>query len=103
MDKDTFLSKIQEIGSCENQDERLSLLTKLGEDTSKVFDDMDSLNTTLTETKEKLSKSQETNMELFLKVNEQRSQADIQNGSTGIQEEPKKEYKSYKDLAKNYI
>lgn len=102
MDKATFLSKVQEIGTCENQDDRLALLTTLSDEVSKDYDNMETLNTSLNETKEKLTKAQETNMAYFVRLTEQKTPEEILKNSTGVQQEKEKEYKSYNDLIKEY-
>lgn len=111
MDKDTFLSKITEIGTCENQDDRLSLLTELSDGISKMYDDnatnetnykntIDTLNNSLSETKEKLIKSQEKNMEYFLRINSQKTSEQIKEGTTGIKN-PDDHKRSFEDLFKD--
>ena len=51
MDKETFLEKIKEIGSCEDEVTRRSLLADLNDGVSGVFDE----NETLTQTNSELS------------------------------------------------
>ncbi len=79
MDKETFLSKILEVGTITDDVERRTLLTEISDEVSKVYDDMDGLNTTidslktnLTKTNENLEKAQAENMKLFLRVGEQK-------------------------------
>lgn len=98
MDKATFQSKVQEIGTCENQDDRLRMLTELQDEVSKDYDNMDTLNNSLTETKEKLLKAQETNMAYFLRINDQKTPQEMQNNAMGGEKEKEKEYKSYGEL-----
>lgn len=110
MDKNTFIESIKEIGSCEDGIERLNKLTNLQNEVSKIFDDktgleseVEKLKGSITEKDEQIKKANEYAMEMFLKTGEQKTEAQIQSASTGIREEEKKEYKSYKDLAKNYM
>lgn len=74
MDKEQFLSKITEIGACEDDVARRELLAQLQEDAGKDYDEMASLR----QTNETLSTDNETlrsaNMKLFLRVGEQRTQ-----------------------------
>ena len=68
MKKQEFLDKITEIGTCEDDVTRRSLLTALSEEATRVFD----TNDTLTADNEKYKKENEdvrqANMQLFLQV-----------------------------------
>lgn len=93
MDKDALLAKITEIGTCEDQDSRLGLLTELSDGISQVYDNIqtdkatiDTLNSSLSETKEKLIRSQEENMKFFLRLNSQKSSEEQTADSTGIKD-----------------
>jgi hypothetical protein len=104
MDKVTFLSKISEIGTCEDEVERRSLLTTLSDEVSQVFDDyntrqetIDSLNETIEKNKTDMDKLRETNMSLFLRVTENKPQDN--SGSTGIQD-PEPNKRKFEDLFK---
>lgn len=97
MDKNEVIQKIQDIGTCDNQDDRLAMLTELQDEVSKVYDNVDSLNTTLTETKEKLTKAQETNMDFFKRLAKQKEQNPEDDDEP---EEKPKEYKSYEEILK---
>lgn len=110
MDKDKFIEVIKEIGSCEDNVERLEKLTSLQEDISKVFDDkagleteVQTLNDSISKKDEEIEKAQKYAMDMFLKVGETKDENKVQSEKTGIKEEEKKEYKSYKELAKNYL
>lgn len=110
MDKDTFINSIKEIGSCEDKLERLNKLTNLQEEINKVFDDKTGLETevqnlkdSITKKDEEIDKANKYAMDMFLKVGEQKTEGQVQSASTGIKQEEKKEYKSYKELAKNYL
>lgn len=109
MDKNSFIEKINEIGSIEDNVERLNKLTDLKEEMSKVFDDKTGLETEITTLKESITKKDEEilkankyAMDMFLKVGEQKTAAQVQSESTGVKEEPKEEYKSYEELAKQF-
>lgn len=72
MDKQEFLNKITEIGSCEDEVSRRELLTELSDEGTKLFDrnaELDSSNRQLSDDNEKLRSA---NMKLFLKVGESR-------------------------------
>lgn len=105
MDKDTFLSKITEIGTETDDVKRRSLLTEISDSVSSMYDNestlnttIDSLNASLTKANESLQKAQETNMQLFLRVNAQKSEQGVSDDLTGVEKEP--ERLSYEDLFK---
>ena len=70
MDKNTFISKIKEIGSCTDETTRLELLTQLQEDGCSDYDRLAEIETT----NQQLSTDNETlrsaNMKLFLRIGE---------------------------------
>ena len=59
MDKDTFLSRITEIGTVSDDVERRRLLTEVSDEVSKVFDNIDTLNGSIASLNEELTKSKE--------------------------------------------
>lgn len=79
MDKNEFLQAIKEIGTCEDDVQRRTLLTDLQNNVSSVFDD----NITLNERNTSLTADNETlrsaNMKLFLQVGS--DDTDAPNGS----------------------
>lgn len=105
MDKETFLSTIQEIGTCEDIVDIRTKLTDLSDSMSEVFDretelntNIDSLNETINKNNEKIQKLQEANMDFYLKLNAQKTKEQVQAGSTGINPEPNK--RKFEDLFK---
>lgn len=94
MEKQEFLNRITEIGSCEDDVTRRELLTQLSEDASKDYDNL----STLTETNQTLMNDNETlrsaNMKLFLRVGESKEHDEKQ------KEAPRKESekRSYDNL-----
>ena len=78
MDKELFLSKITEIGTCEDDVTRRTLLTELSDEVVSVFDSV----ATLTESNQSLTDANETlrnaNMELFLRVGENKKQDEFE-------------------------
>lgn len=70
MDKNTFLQKIKDIGVCESDVDRRTMLSELEESMGQVFDQ----NEQLTTTNQTLTADNETlrsaNMKLFLRVGE---------------------------------
>jgi hypothetical protein len=73
MDKAEILSRITEIGTCEDEVERRTMLATLSDDVAIVFDE----NATLTEAnntyKGENEKLREANMKLFLRVGEHKT------------------------------
>ena len=93
MDKDTFLSKITEIGTCEDDVQRRTLLAEVSDAVSQVYDDntnhlttIDTLNNTITANNERITKLNEANMSLYLRVTEQKSESQVRQDTTGIRE-----------------
>lgn len=106
MDKDTFLSRITEIGSCEDQAERNSLLANLSDDMTSVFDNFANTNTQINELNETINKNREDisalqkyNMELFKKIGTNKTDAEKTKDSTGI-EQPESNKRKFEDLFK---
>ena len=105
MDKETFLSKIIEIGTIEDDVQRRTLLTEISDAVSEVYDNVDSLNVTidslngnLTKANENLEKAQAENMKLFLRVGEQKTGETLQKEETGLTKDPEK--RKFEDLFK---
>lgn len=110
MDKETFLNKVKEIGSLENDVERRNKLSELSDEVSKVYDNNELLNTTisslnesLTKTNKDLEDAQKANMKLWLKVGEQKTENEVNEGNLGIKKQEPKTYKSYDELAQGFI
>lgn len=105
MDKETFLSKLLEVGTIEDAIERRNILTELTDGIEGVFNDIDNLNTTisslnenLTKTNNDLEKANKANMDLFLRVGSQKSSAEVNSVETGTGKEPEK--RKFEDLFK---
>lgn len=108
MDKETFLNSISDIGKCEDDAERRTLLSNLSDEAVKIFDNQDNLTTqintlndSLTKANEQITKVQGYNMDLYNKLDAQRQGTSFEN-ATGIKKEEPKEYKSFEDLAKSF-
>ena len=106
MDKETFLSKIIEVGTTEDDVARRTILTEITDGVSKVYDDVgvlnttiDSLNTNLSKANDDLSKAQKANMELFLRVGAPKTEAEVNNSNAGVEAEPEK--LKFEDLFKS--
>lgn len=98
MNKEDIINKIKEIGTCENEDERLSKLTDLTTDVENVFNEVDTLNTNITNLNEDLKKvnedlsiAQKANNKLFLQVTEQKSGCETPMTPQG-EDKPKRKY-----------
>lgn len=90
MDKTTLISKITEIGTCEDEATRRELLTQLQEEAGSDYDRLAQLetdNTNLTNDNESLRSA---NMKLFLRVGESRTPED--------EIDPPKTKREFKDL-----
>lgn len=105
-DKDTFLSKVQEIGTCEDDVQRRTMLAELSEGVSKVYDDYSTnqttiteLNNTITKNNEDMEKLRQANMSLFLRVGENKTQTQVTKGSTGV-DTPEPNKRKFEDLFK---
>ena len=106
MELNEFLEKITNIGTCEEASERLTMLSELSEGVTNLYNDydlrqttIDTLNETLKNKDEKMSKLQEANMDLFLRVNAQTSKAEQTKVTTGI-EQPEDNKLKFEDLFK---
>lgn len=97
MDKETFLSRIQEIGTCDDDVLRRESLAELSDELSSIFDslaDVTAQNTNLMNDNEQLRSA---NMKLFLRVGADKTPADIRKNSTGIDDNPAEKLK-FEDL-----
>ena len=110
MDKETFLSKINEIGTCEDEVKRRSLLTEVSDEVVKVYDNsevlsttINTLNETIVKDKAEIDRIQSVNMTLWTQVNAQKSSDEVIENATGVKKEPEKEYKSYDELSTKFI
>lgn len=109
MDKDKFLEKIKEIGTCEDMAQVRTMLTELSDDVTKVYDEVasnkatiETLNDSIKKKDEDNEKLREYNMEMFKRLPVDKTEAEVKANSTGIKEEQPKEYKSYDEIAKNF-
>ena len=95
MNRDDLLNAINQIGTCEDDNARRTMLTTLTENVGKVFDEVDllkqgteSLQNTIKTKDEELQTAQKYNMELFLKVQDQtKNDNSTLERETGIQKE----------------
>lgn len=99
MDKESFLERIKEIGTCEDDIKRRDILTEVSTQIEKLFDESE----TLRSSNEKYAQDNETlreaNMKLFLKANDS-SKKEIDEPTFN---EPEKEYKSYDEISSMFM
>lgn len=96
MDRETFLTRIKEIGTIEDIADLRVKLTELSDDVSVLFE----TNTNLMEENKKYiddnEKLRQANMQLFLRVGADKTEEEIKKDSTGIEEE--KQPRKFEDL-----
>lgn len=104
MDRDTFLSKITEIGTCEDDVQRRTLLTEISDEVSKMYDNADessnnieSLKKDIEKNKEDMEELRKANMELFKRLGAPKTPEEQQKASTGISE-PEEHKRKFEDL-----
>ena len=100
MERKEFEEKIKEIGTCEDEVKRRELLTELNDSAVSVFDDNETLRAENTKQKEENEKLIESNRKYFMRLETQKSARQEREDNTGIEEEEKKEYKSYDEIRK---
>lgn len=87
MDKQAFLDKLTAIGVSEDEVERRTMLSELTDEVTRVYDENSTLtesNKTITEDNEKLRSA---NMQLFLRVGENKTPQEINEDKTGVKEQ----------------
>lgn len=90
MNKTEFVSRIQAIGTCEDDVQRRTLLSELQTECETDYDNLANLeseNTQLNKDKEELQKA---NMQLFLRTTTPTTHAENNPGSEGDNDEPLK-------------
>lgn len=97
MDKQEFLDKLKSIGTTEDDVERRTMLSELTDEVSRIYDENSSLvesNNSYLEDNEKLRSA---NMQLFLRVGDNKSPKEQQEDDTGIKDD-EVEPRKFKDL-----
>lgn len=105
MDRDTFIKTITDIGTCEDDVERRTMLVSLQDEAGKLYDSIDTDKTTINSLNEKIvskdeeiSKLQKHNMDLFLQVGVQKTPEQIRKEETGLEtEKPKRKFEDLFD------
>lgn len=103
MNKEEFIEKIKEAGTCEDIIKVRGLLAEIQDEVSKVYDDSSTLNDTLKKSEEEKETLRKANMDLFLRVGSSKSNEDIIVDETGLHKGKQPEYKSYDEIAKDFI
>lgn len=87
MDKQAFLDKLKSIGTSEDEVERRTMLSELTDEVNRVYDE----NSTLTESNksylEDNEKLRSANMQLFLRVGENKTPEQVNLDTTGVKDE----------------
>lgn len=94
--RESFDDLVQRIGTTEEATERTTLLTELSDNFAPMFQSVEDLTNQNNDLNEKLTKAQERNMELFLRVSG-KSQAEANAELTGNKQTEEKKL-SYDDL-----
>jgi regulator of replication initiation timing len=97
MDKETLISRITEIGTCEDEAQRRELLTAFQEEACNDYDEHETLRTANAELTQANEDLRSANMKLFLRMGEHKSQEEIAK-SKGAEIPPTEEKKDFKDL-----
>lgn len=104
MNKDELLQKIKEIGTIEDDAERREKLVELQDGVTHVFDDYEAAQSDIEHYKESeekykndIQKLREKNMDLFLRVGEERDKKITQENASGIKDD-EPEPRKYEDL-----
>lgn len=104
MDKETFISTIQEIGNCEDVVERRTKLLNLKDEITKVYDGIETdkttintLNATISSKDEEISGLQKANYDYFNRLSAQKTDSQILKDKTGL-DNPEEEKRKFEDL-----
>lgn len=96
MDKETFLNKLKEIGTIEDEVQRRDLISDLTDEVSSVYDQYNNLVEEDKKHVEDIEKLREANMKLFLKVGTEKTEEQREKDLSGS--EPEKEPRKFEDL-----
>ena len=105
MDKQGFLDKLKAIGTSEDEVERRTMISELTDEVTRVYDEVTRVydeNSTLTESNknylEDNEKLRSANMQLFLRVGENKTPEQINEDKTGVKDEPTPEPRKFESL-----
>ena len=98
MDKQIFLDKLKAVGTSEDETERRTILSELTDEVSRVYDE----NTSLSESNKSYiddnEKLRSANMQLFLRIGENKSPEEVTKDLTGVKEEETPEPRKFESL-----
>ena len=86
MKKQDFITRINEIGTCEDMAQVRQLLAELSPEVESDYDSIATLTDEVTQLKEDNESLRGYNMKLFLQVSEKKTPEDIKKSNTGIDE-----------------
>ena len=84
MKKEEFIERMAAIGTCENDAERRNLITALNTEVSADYDRIDTLSQQNTQLSDDNKRLTEYNMQMFLKVTQQKNPEETKKDETGI-------------------
>ena len=87
MDKETFLQAIQEIGTCEDEIQRRTLLAQMSDEVVKIYDSNESLANSNKQFESDNETLRKANMDLFLRIGADKTDFEKQKDTTGITQE----------------
>lgn len=103
MDKEQFLEKIKELGTCDDEVERRSILASVSDEVSKVYDANKELTETNTKYVEDMESLRQANMDLFKRIGRPNNTPNtVNNGIVEDNKEPVIE-KSFSDFANDFL
>ena len=97
MEKQEFLERVTAIGTCEDDAERRELLTQLSEEASKDYDTIATLTDENSNLRTKNETLRDANMQLFLRVGENKNPDEQKGDITGVHVEENKK-RSFDEL-----
>lgn len=89
MDKQEFLDKLKDIGLSEDDVERRKMLSELEDEVTRVYDENSNLTKSNQSVLEDNEKLRSANMQLFLRVGENKTSQEINEDKTGVKEQAK--------------
>lgn len=97
MNKQDFLDKLKSIGTSEDEVERRTMLGELTDEVTRIYDENSNLVESNKSYQDDNEKLRSANMELFLRIGDNKSPQEQQQDDTGIKED-KVEPRKFKDL-----
>ena len=101
MDKETFGSKIQELGSLESAEEMRAGLAELAEDINPIFDSNAELTSQHEADIQEMESIRQANMKLFTQLGSQKTQEQTTEEQTGLKQDEVKPRRKFEDLFDN--